>query len=353
MKKLIIDVNAVKSNLAAVRRQAGSALLIADLSCDAHGLGLLPAAELLRGEGVRAFAVGDVEDAERLRRAGFTEQQLLILRSMTDPGEIERACDAGAIVTVGSLAVAAEANSVAQRLSTVIEVRVRVDSGLGQYGFLPSEADAIRRVYQSMPGLAVGGIYTSLSDGQTRKKLVTARMEAFESLLVRLDDEGIDLGVSHALDAYALFQCDLDRLDAVCVGSALTGRVPGLAGQLTKVGYIEASIDELKWLPEGTVIGTGKGRRLKKSAKAAVVPVGWCSGVGRGDPAKKGFFSRLFGRGDRLSVTLRGKKLRLLGPIGEDHMLLDVTDVDCGVGDPVILEADPRAVKGITVEYRV
>jgi len=34
-------------------------------------------------------------------------------------------------------------------------------------------------------------------------------------------------------------------------------------------------------------------------------------------------------------------------------MLLDVTDVDCGVGDPVILEADPRAVKGITVEYRV
>lgn len=352
MKKLIIDVNAVKSNLAAVRRQAGSALLIADLSCDAHGLGLLPAAELLRGEGVRAFAVGDVEDAERLRRAGFTDQQLLILRSMTDPGEIERACDAGAICTVGSLAVAAEANSVAQRLSTVIEVRVRVDTGLGQYGFLPSEKDTIKKVYQSMPGLAVSGIYTCLTEGQTRKKLVTERMEAFESLLVRLDDDGIDLGVSHALDAFSLFQCDLDRLDAVCVGSALAGRVSGLGSQLTKVGYIEAAIEELKWLPAGTVVGEGKGRKLKKSAKAAVVPVGWCSGVGRGDPAKKGFFARLLGRGERPGVSLRGKKLRLLTPIGEDRMLLDMTDMDCGVGDLVSIEADPRAVKGITVEYR-
>jgi alanine racemase len=356
MKKLIIDAGAIRSNLAAVRKMTGSALLMADLSCDAHGLGLMPAASILRDEGVRAFAVGEVEDAERLRRGGFVDQQILILRSTVDASEIERACDAGAICTVGSLEAGIAASSAAQARSTVIEVRLKVDSGPGQYGFLPSELDKMMQVYQRLPNLAVSGIYTRLPGARAGKKVILQRMEAFESLLVKLDDAGIDLGVTQALDSYSLFKCDLDVLDAVCVGSALTGRTPGLGNQLTKVGCIEAAIDELKWLPADTVVGEGKGKKLKKSTKAAVVPVGWFNGVGRPAPGSGNPFARLlarfFGRGDRVTVTRDGKRLRLLGPVCEDYLLLDVTELDCGVGDVVCIEADPRTVKGISVEYR-
>ena len=352
MKKLVIDTSAIRSNLAAVRKMTGSALLIADLSCDAHGLGLMSTAAVLRDEGVRAFAVSEVEDAERLRRGGFVDQQILILRSTVDPLEIERACDAGAICTVGSLEAGIAASSVAQARSTVIEVRLKVDSGPGRYGFLPSELDKLLQVYLRLPNLAVSGIYTRLPGAQAGKRVLLERMEAFESVLVKLDDAGVDLGVTQALDSYSLFKGDLDRLDAVCVGSALTGRTPGLGNQLTKVGYIEASIDELKWLPADTVVGEGKGRKLKKSTKAAVVPVGWFHGVGRPAPGKARFIARLTGRGERVTVTRGGKRLRLLGPVCEDYLLLDMTELDCGVGDIVCIEADPRAVKGIPVEYR-
>ena len=352
MKKLIIDVGAIRSNLAAVRKMTGSALLIADLSCDAHGLGLLSAASVLRDEGVRAFAVSEVEDAERLRRNGFVDQQILILRSTVDAQEIDRACDVGAICTVGSLEAAIAVNSAAQARSTVIEVRLKVDSGPGQYGFLPSEPDKLLQVYQRLSNLAVSGIYTRLPGARAGKKVILERMEAFESLLVKLDDAGVDLGMTQALDSYSLFKCDLDRLDAVCVGSALTGRTPGLGNQLARVGFVEASIDELKWLPADTVVGEGRGKKLKKSTKAAVVPVGWFNGIGRPAPSLRNPLFRFLFRKERINVTKGGKRLRLLGPVCEDYMLLDMTELDCGVGDTVCIEADPRTVKGIPVEYR-
>ncbi len=47
----------VKVNLAAIRRRAGDAEIIADLSGGGQGMGLVGAAKLLREEGIRCFAV--------------------------------------------------------------------------------------------------------------------------------------------------------------------------------------------------------------------------------------------------------------------------------------------------------
>ena len=74
MKKLVVESAIVKENISAIKRKADSAVIIADLSCDAQGLGLLKTAALLRAEGISNFAVYEVEDAEKLREF-FTEHQ--------------------------------------------------------------------------------------------------------------------------------------------------------------------------------------------------------------------------------------------------------------------------------------
>ena len=79
MKRLVIDTGAIKGNIGAIKKRAETAAVIADLSCDGQGLGLLKAAEILRAEGISNFAVYEVEDAEKLRRNGFVDEHILML----------------------------------------------------------------------------------------------------------------------------------------------------------------------------------------------------------------------------------------------------------------------------------
>lgn len=353
MKKLVIESAVIKENISAIKRKADSAAIIADLSCDAQGLGLIKAATLLRAEGIRNFAVYEVEDAELLRRSGFVDEHILMLRSTVDEGEIGRLADSSVTCTVGSYDAGIAANSVAVSRGTVIEAQIKVNSGIGQYGFLPSELDKISKVFRQMPGLAVSGMYTRFSGPGAGKTAAAKQLETFENVLLKLHESGVETGIAHALDSYALFKCDLDKLDAVCVGSAIAGRTPGVGqNELSRVGYIEADIEEIDWLPAGSVVGAGKGVRLKKSAKVAIVSVGWYNGVGLGSANQRRSLLRLIKGAARPVVKLGGKKLKLVGDIGANCILLDVTDVPCGVGDIVEIECDPRLVKGLPVEYR-
>jgi len=353
VKKLVIESAVLKENISAIKRKADSAAVIADLSCDAQGLGLLKAAALLQAEGIRNFAVYEVEDAARLRGGGFVDEHILMLRSTVDVGEIGRLADCNAACTIGSYDAAIAVNSAAVSRGSVIEAQIKIDTGVGQYGFLPSETDKITTVFRQMPGLAISGVYTRFSGSGLSKAAAARQMESFEKVLLKLHESGIETGAAHALDSYALFKYEMDKLDAVCVGSAIAGRTKGVSKEeLKPVGYVEASIEEIDWLPAGSVVGAGKGVRLRKSAKVAVVAVGWYNGIGLGEPNGKFNFGNVLKGAAKPTVKLADKKLKIIGDIGANSILLDVTDTECCVGDCVSIECEPKLVKGIALEYR-
>ena len=53
-----------------------------------------------------------------------------------------------------------------------------------------------------------------------------------------------------------------------------------------------------------------------------------------------------------ITVTVNGKKCRVLGHIGMLHTCVDVTNVPCAVGDPAVFDLKPLLLKGIEVVYR-
>ena len=353
MKKLVIESSVLKDNISAIKRKADSAVIIADLSCDAQGLGLVKAATVLRGEGIRNFAVWEVEDVEKLRAGGFVDEHILMLRSTVDVGEINRLADCNATCTIGSYDAGIAVNSVATARSSIIEAQIKVDTGAGQYGFLPSETDKITTVFRQMQGLAISGVYTRFSGPAAGKAAAARQLESFEKVLLKLNESGIEIGAAHALDSYALFKYEMDKLDAVCVGSAIAGRTAGVgAEELKPVGFVEASIEEIDWLPAGSVAGAGKGVRLRKPTKTAVVAVGWYNGIGEREPNGKFSFKNLLKCSAKPVVKLAGKKVKIIGDIGANCILLDVTDTECCVGDCVSIECEPKLIKGIALEYR-
>ncbi len=351
MKNLVIDKKAVKSNLAAVKARARGAQIWADLTGDAFGMGLVTTAKLLREEGIRSFAVSDPKDAEALRSAGFTDETLMMLRSTADEKELETLIDLGVICTVGSYEAAVVINALAESRKTVCEVQIKIDTGLGRYGFIASETDKIASIYRYMPNLAVVGVFSTYSQSWKSKKLTLQQLETFKEVLSTLHGMGFETGIASICDSAALFAYDFELMDAVRVGTAFSGRVAGGAAPgLTKVGYIEAGIEEIGWFPRGHRVG---GVALKKPAKLAVVSVGYYHGfnIARRELGQS-FMDLLRSWRRRPSVKIGSVRARIVGEVGMMHTIIDVTDIQCKVGEPVIMDVDPVNVKGLSRIYR-
>ena len=90
MRKLVIDQSAVKHNLSVIKDRAAGAAIYGTLTADGGGAGIVSLAQLLRAEGIGRFAVSEIKEAEKLRQAGFVDEEILMLRSTTDREELER-----------------------------------------------------------------------------------------------------------------------------------------------------------------------------------------------------------------------------------------------------------------------
>ena len=358
LRSLQIDKNGLRINLNEIRARAGSADIVADLSGDGQGVGLLRMARFLREEGLGSFAVSEPQDAAMLRRSGFSEERILVLRSITNQGQVRELLDVGVTFTLGSYEAGIALNALAAERHTVAEARVRIDSGLGQYGFLARETDKMLTLFRQMPNIAITGMYTLLSSTNILSE-TQQQYEDFMTAARTLQAQGVNTGILMALDGAALFRGEFGEQNAVCVGSALIGRIPVKAGSgLAKVGVLEASLEELNWLDKGTKIGAGKGVVLKKTTRVAVLDVGWFNGVGtfrqgdRVEPFLIGKVKSRLARKTAFSPAFRvnGKRARVLGQIGMTGLVLDVTRCNPVPGDTATLEVDPRYIRGIPVK---
>lgn len=354
MKNLVIDKRVIKNNLRSIKERADGVAIYADLSANACGMGLIETAKLLRDEGIRYFAVSDPKDAALLRASDFTDERIMMLRSTADPNEITELIDLGVICTAGSYDSAVAINGIAEARKTVAEIQIKVDTGLGRYGFSPTEIDRITAIYKYMSSLAVVGIFTTFSASWKSKKRTLSQLAAFEDVLDKLNDMGFETGVAHACDSAALFKYEFSRMDAVRVDTALSGRIPGVnIPSLSRVGYIEAGLEEVGWFPAGHRVGSGRGIVMRRPTKIAVLSVGYYHGFGVDRHiAERRLIEMIRNRRRHLYVKVNGQRARVLGTVGMLHTIVDVTKIDCTVGDLVIMDVDPVSVKGLPRFYK-
>ena len=354
MKNLVIDLRVVRNNLRAIKDRAEGVHVFADLSANAGGMGLLPIAQFLRDEGIRNFAVSDPDDAKLLRMNGFSKERIMMLRSTADPDEISMLLAQGVICTAGSYDAAVAINGIAESQGIPAQIQVKIDTGLGRYGFKPTELDKVAAIYKYMSSLSVVGTFTTFSASWRSRKLTILQLETFNSVLDRLIDMGLEPGVAHACDSAALFKYDIEHMDAVRVDTALSGRIPGkVIMSLSKVGFIEAGLEEVGWYPKGHTIGAEHGFVTKAPTKIAILSVGYFHGFGVDRYiVERSLFDIARYRRRKAYVRINGSKARVLGSVGLLHTMVDVTNIDCTVGDIAVLDVDPVNVKGLPIVYR-
>lgn len=330
MRKLVIDAAALARNLDRLRR-AASARIIGVVKGNGYGLGLTDYARFLTEHGVDMLAVSTAEEAAALRQAGIAAE-VLMLSSTAVPRDVAVLLDCGAILTVGSCAAAETVSAVAVEKGVTARVHVKLDTGMGRFGFLPQDVTEAAALLKSLPSMRVEGVFTHFANAAD-EALTRRQYQRFQEGAALLERAGIETGLRH-----------------VCASSAF-------------LRYPETQVMELKDLPSGWKVGYAGAYRTRRPTRLALLPTGYTSGVGVTEESNALRLrdrvyrllrtGRALLRSNGLTGLVNGRRCPVRGVVGATQLMLDVTDVPCAVGDTVRLEVRPKYVdSAVPREYR-
>lgn len=362
MKAYIVDKKDLAENIRILKEAAGDTPIYGVIKGNGYGLGLLPMAQALRQGGITRFAVTELSEVRALREQGFETEEILMMRATGLREELQELLSLNAVATVSDLDCARAMEALAAEMEQPFSCHIKIDTGMGRYGFYPTELPQIAEVY-GMAHLNVCGIYTHFHSAFSSEKDTKAQFSAFMQVCDSLSEKGINPGIRHCCNSSAFVKYPEMYLDGVRLGSALLGRLSCPSSlPLRRIGWCESRVEVLRDLPKGQTVGYGATWRAKRDTRIAVCGVGYYHGFGAEhaddifrfrDCVRGGLsYVKAFLKKKAIYITVNGSPARVLGHIGMVQTICDVTDIPCQVGDPIRIEINPLMVKDMEIQYR-
>lgn len=277
-----INLDAVEKNLRTVQSLlADKTRLIAVIKADAYGHGAVATAQLLREKGVDYFAVSFFREAIQLRQAGITES-ILVFSPIISEYELREAIKNNLTITIASLYDWQLLDDVCATIDAEIKIHLKVDTGLGRFGLRENEIlTLIPEMKKSQ--INIEGIYTHMAAAASSPGYTRRQFAIFMQILDKLEEAGLQLPLRHCANSAVLLKYPQMQLDAVRVGTLLSGQAPvGTALHdlvLEDPFTFKTRIISLRKLEKGSYLAYYRSYRLKKAAQLAVIPVGFIDGL--------------------------------------------------------------------------
>ncbi len=325
-----IDLAALRHNVRSIRSLAGPATVMAVVKANAYGHGAVAIGQVCVDEGITAFGVATLDEAEELRGLARGDGEAgidLFLLSPFVPEEAARVVADRVVPFVSSLdqirALAAVAGRGAAR------VVLKVDTGMGRGGASIDEAMTVLELARDA-GLVVCGVAThfgqadelDLSPSEHQLERFAAFLATSRSRLPTAPPPWMSCSNSPAalrLGAQTrALAAQYDLQEMIRPGLLLYGIEPypgafaAFPGE--PVMSWRARVALIRDMPAGVAIGYGATAVLQRASRVATVTVGYADGLSR----------RLSNRG---AVLVRGEPCRILGRVSMDQCQVDVTDL--------------------------
>lgn len=348
MSRYIIDKSKLIENIEIIKKKAGVDI-IGVVKGNGYGFGMCNLAEILMQNGINTFAVTEVYDVPLLRET-VLDKNILVMRSTCIEDEAEIVANYNCIATIGSLESAKVMDKVSKKLGKKTKCHLKIDTGMGRYGFLPSQVEDAIKCYD-FENLDFCGAYTHFSSAFHNTELTKAQLEIFKDTVEQIKKAGKNVGILHCANSPALLNVDGVTLDAVRIGSAFTGRViTNSKNQLNRLGSLEAEVIETKTVPSGYSIGYNGQFKTKRETKIAIVPIGHFDGFGLEKGKEVADLHSVLSQfkhylqKKQLTVNINAKAYNVIGEIGLSHTAVDITGSDVKIGDTASVEISPLMV---------
>jgi alanine racemase len=326
-----VDLDAAKNNISEIRRITDrNAKIMAVVKADSYGHGAVELAKVFLKNGADALAVAIIDEAEQLRLEGI-DCPILILGS-THVSSIKNVVKYDVTQAVFTYDMAKLISDEAASQGKIAKIHIKVDTGMGRIGFLPSERsiEIIEKI-SKLSNIEIEGIFTHFSVSDERdKEFTNKQFNIFMDIIKKLELKGINIPIKHCANSAAIIDCPEMHLDMVRPGIILYGLYPSNEVNKEKINLIplmklKASIVHIKQVKKDTSISYGRTFVTQKDSTIATVPIGYADG-----------YSRILS--SKGKVIVEDEFAPIVGRICMDQMMIDVTGIkDVKVGDEVIL----------------
>lgn len=346
-----VDAGAIANNTRIVKHAIGEqTTLMAVVKADGYGHGAALAAQTALANGASYLGVANINEALDLRSAGVMAPVLVM--SFTPYDCVRLAIQHNLTLSLYDTELAKAYDHAARDAGQRLKVHIKVDSGMGRLGLLPTETMALFRQFRSLPYLEIEGIYTHFSTADSDHEYVAEQLVRFREVVRPLKASGFDIPYVHAANSAAMLSTPESHFSMVRVGIALYGQNPS-ANVPLPVGYLpamtwKASVAQVRTLPKGHPIGYGNTYVTSDEERIAVLAVGYADGYRRG------------AGGD---VLLQGIRAPIVGRVSMEKLAVRVDHIsEVGIGDEAVLmgrqgedmiTADELAAQFGTINYEV
>lgn len=348
MSRYVIEKSKLIENIEILKKKAGVPL-IGVVKGNGYGFGIREFTIILKESGIKTFAVTEVTDIPVLKEI-LDDEDILVMRSTCIKEEAKMIAENGCIATIGSIEACKVMNEVSAKLGVKTKCHLKIDTGMGRYGFMPNEISKAIACYES-ENLEFIGAYTHFSDAFGNTELTKAQLALFKDTMKQIEDAGYDVGTLHCANSPALLNVEDVCLDSVRLGSAFTGRVITRSKtKLNRLGSLEAEVIETKTVPAGYSIGYMGTFKTTKETKIAIIPFGHYDGFGLTQEKEEiGLHSVLsvfkqFLQKKKTYIKINGRVFRVIGKIGLSHTAVDITGSDVKTGDIASADISPLLV---------
>lgn len=321
---LEVELDCVGYNLEQVRRRTGVEV-IPCVKTNAYGHGLVPVVAYLMTRSVRRFLVAKLWEAMQLRGSGLN-CGVVNMDPIFAEGHFDAVIENRFIQTVFSRPVADGLSKAAQRLGMNAEVFVKVDTGLNRVGVRHGEAADLVEYVQSLPGLRVGGLFSTFVESPEFDRVQLKRMLTVDAELKR---RGIEVPLRSMASSHDIFHFPESYLDAVRPGLMLYGVYPEPADRdagldLRPAMAFKARLEHVKHVEEGESVTYSRRFVASRRMRVGTVHAGYSDGYPR-ELMMKGLI--------RVGNAIKP----VLGTVSVNHHVVDLDGTKADVGDVVEL----------------
>lgn len=330
---LEISASAFNHNIAYYKNKIGQHNQLAIvIKGNGYGHGLQQIASLCeQNENVDWMCVAQLSEALALQNIS---KPILVLGY----SDVTPECAAGKDIhfMVDSLEYAQQLNNIGEKHAHQFNVHVKIDTGLSRMGIEPAQAHQFICQLQKMDHITISGIYSHFAASDSDPLFTSYQFEQFNALISQLKAMNICPSYVHMGNSASTTTVNYSKhFNFFRIGAGAYGL--GLDNAYLKpVMTWKTHIAHIKTVPKGSYIGYAGSYQVERESRLALLPIGYYDGY-------KFKFS------NKTTIMINDSYAPVVGRIGMNITIIDVTDIEVNTGDEVILMGSDEKIHAHTL----
>lgn len=300
--------------------------IICMVKASGYGAGSYEIAKTLQDTGAAYLAVAVIDEGIELRNRGITMPVMVMNPKIVNYKSMfayRLEPEIYSFSMLRDVIAEAEKNNISG-----YPIHIKLDTGMHRMGFVESELPELMDILASTKAVKAKTVFSHLAtadcpDMDDYTELQLSRFAKYTDYMLSRSEYPI---LRHILNSPGILRYPQYHYDFARLGIGLYGAntlPPEMEKPLAVVSSLRTVIIAIREYGAGETIGYGRKGLLERPSKIATLPIGYADGM-----------NRHFGRGN-ISVLVNGKEAPTIGNICMDICMIDVTGIDCEVGDSV------------------